>query len=103
MAEVNAACDRWIAELRAGATGSHAGPAPSAPGERMPASHHSPPVLAPFRWSYAVGTVVVAALTAILIVMIVGPSVTTAAVGALFGACAGAAYLATVLVVARRE
>jgi hypothetical protein len=103
MADVNSACDRWIAEIRAGTTTSPDNLESSQPREAEPAPWVQPRSSITFQVSYAVGTISVAFVTMVLIVMIAGPSVTTFAVGALFGAVAGAAYVGVVFVLARRE
>ncbi|HUF99055.1 MAG TPA: hypothetical protein VMM60_13075 [Ilumatobacter sp.] len=99
MADVNAACDRWIAEIRAGTSTPLSNSEPSRPHATQP-THRPSPI--DFQMSYAVGTILVAFLTTVLIVMIGGPSVTTVAVGALFGAIAGAAYATVIYLIARR-
>ena len=90
MAEINAAVDAWIVEIRArrqaGARGRVTTPSES------PAVPIDAPV--PFRLSHAVTTLVLVGAVIGVVVLVGGLSVMTLATGALLGAVAGAVYAA---------
>jgi len=100
MAEVNDACDRWIAEIRA---------ARDAPTVTMPATFvrqpddgiRSAPGGALAR-VYVLATLALMLVIMAVVVVVAGPSVTSIAVGALVGAAGGAIYLLILRAVTRR-
>ena len=90
MAEINAAVDAWIAEIRARRQAGPTGDVtiPSEP----PAAPIDAPV--PFRVTHAIATVLLVGAVIGVVVLVVGLSVMTLATGALLGAVAGAVYAA---------
>lgn len=96
MAEINAAVDAWIAEIRARRPTAHgSGTVLSEP----PAAPADAPV--PFRLAHAVTTLLLVAIVIGVVVLMVGVSVVSVAAGALLGAVAAAVYAAVLYRVER--
>ena len=95
MAEINAAVDAWIAEIRSLRQADATVPAAASP-DPTPTDAH-----VPFRVRHAMATVLLVGVVMAVVVVMVGPSVSSLAAGALLGAVAGAVY-ATVLYRAER-
>jgi hypothetical protein len=100
MAEVNDACDRWIAEIRT----ARDAPTVTMPATfvRQPDTATTPTASAALARVYVLATLALMLVIMAVIVVVAGPSVTSIALGALIGAAGGAIYLAILRTVTRR-
>ena len=104
MSEINAACDAWIAEIRArphAATPSSGRPSAAA----APAASTPPDIEAPIELPlrYAAATVALVAVIIAVVIVLVGVSATSLADGALVGAGAAGLFVTLLYQWTRRE